>query len=190
MRQVCESLAEAHEAGLIHRDIKPANVFLCRRGLVHDFVKVLDFGLVKAAAGSDRAATVLTQDNMATGTPAFMAPEIALGNGDLDGRTDLYALGCLGYWLVTGQFVFERGNAMQVMLAHAQQEPEPPSRRTEQPIPAAFEDLVMRCLEKDPGRRPAGADALRRGLEAVAFEPPWDRDTAERWWRTNVPDLS
>ncbi len=190
LRQVCESLAEAHAEGLIHRDIKPANVYLCRRGLVHDFVKVLDFGLVKAAAGTGQGETVLTQENMATGTPAFMPPEIALGEGHVDGRTDLYALGCLGYWLVTGTFVFDRGNAMQIMLAHAQQAPEPPSRRTEQAIPDAFEALLMQCLEKDPARRPASADTLRRDLDALAFDQPWDRDSAERWWRTNVPDLT
>lgn len=188
LAQVCESLAEAHQAGLVHRDIKPANIFLCKRGLVHDFVKVLDFGLVKAATGTSSGQTVLTQKHVATGTPAFMAPEVAMGDCELDGRTDLYAVGCLGYWLLTGRLVFESGNAMQIMLAHTSQQPEPPSSRTEQPIPPALEALIMACLAKEPGGRPASADDLRRGLAAVSFSPGWDRDDAARWWGRHLPD--
>jgi len=190
LAQVCDSLAEAHQAGLVHRDIKPANVYLCTRGLVHDFVKVLDFGLVKAAAGTGRAETVLTQQNVATGTPAFMAPEVALGDSAIDGRTDLYSVGCLGYWLLTGRLVFEQGNAMQVMLAHTSQQPEPPSRRTEQLIPPALEAIIMACLAKDRAARPATADDLRRRLAAVPFSPGWDRDDAARWWERHVPGVT
>jgi serine/threonine-protein kinase len=190
MAQVCESLAEAHQAGLVHRDIKPANVYLCKRGLVHDFVKVLDFGLVKVAAGSGRAQTVLTQARVATGTPAFMAPEVALGESKVDGRTDLYSVGCLGYWLLTGRLVFENGNALQIMMAHAAQEPEPPSRRTEQPIPAALEEIIMACLAKDPAQRPAGAEELRRRIVASRLADSWDRDDAARWWQAHLPELA
>jgi len=190
LAQVCESLGEAHEAGLVHRDIKPANVYLCKRGLVHDFVKVLDFGLVKAAAGSASGQTVLTQQHVTTGTPAFMAPEVALGDRAVDGRTDLYAVGCLGYWLLTGRLVFENGNAMQVMLAHTSQQPEPPSRRTEQPIPAALEEIIMACLAKDPAGRPATADQLRRQLAGLALTPTWDRDEAARWWERHMPGVA
>ena len=190
LEQVCESLAEAHAQGLVHRDIKPANIFLCRRGLWHDFVKVLDFGLVKAASGSGRADTRLTDQHVATGTPAFMAPEVALGDGTIDGRTDLYSLGCVAYWLLTGHLVFDNDNAMQLMMAHAAQQPEPPSRRTEQPIPAELERLVMACLTKHPDERPAGAEELRRQLAALQLEPPWDRDAAARWWRGHLPEIA
>jgi eukaryotic-like serine/threonine-protein kinase len=190
LAQVCDSLAEAHAHGLVHRDIKPANIFLCRRGLVADFVKVLDFGLVKAASGSGRAQTVLTQQHVATGTPAFMAPEVAMGDGAVDARTDIYSVGCLAYWLLTGHLVFEDGNAMQIMLAHASREPERVSKRTEQAIPDALEQVVMACLAKEPSARPAGADELRRGLAAIAYPQPWDRDVAARWWSAHLPDTT
>jgi eukaryotic-like serine/threonine-protein kinase len=190
LQQVCESLAEAHAQGLVHRDIKPANVFLCRRGLAHDFVKVLDFGLVKAASGSGRADTRLTDQHVATGTPAFMAPEVAMGDGLIDGRTDLYSVGCLAYWLLSGHCVFESGNAMQTMVAHATQVPEPLSLRTEQRIPADLERLVMACLAKHPDQRPSSAEALRRQFASLPLEPPWDRDAAERWWRTHLPEIA
>ena len=167
LSQVCDSLAEAHQKGLVHRDIKPANVYLCKRGLLFDYVKVLDFGLVKAAAGSGRAETVLTQQQVATGTPAFMAPEVALAEQTVDGRADLYAVGCLGYWLLTGRLVFDADNAIQMMVAHAQRPPEPPSRHTEQPIPAALDELLLACLAKSPQARPQTADDLRRRLERL-----------------------
>jgi serine/threonine-protein kinase len=190
LAQVCDSLSEAHGRGLVHRDIKPANVFLCRRGVEADFVKVLDFGLVKAAAGSGGAQTVLTQQHVATGTPAFMAPEVAVGDGQIDARTDLYSVGCLAYWLLTGRLVFSDGNAMQIMLAHASREPERPSHRTEQAIPAELEDLVMSCLAKDPGGRPPSADALRRVLLGIRYPEPWDRDIAAAWWNRHLPNAT
>jgi serine/threonine-protein kinase len=190
LSQVCESLAEAHHAGLVHRDIKPANVYLCRRGLVHDFVKVLDFGLVKAAGAAGRDETMLTGPNAAAGTPAFMAPELALGTAEVDGRADIYAVGCLAYWLLTGKLVFEQGNAMQVALAHVHTEPEPPSRRSGQHIPVALEVVVMACLAKDREQRPRSAEELGRLLDAAAVPEPWDRDDAARWWRANLSDLA
>jgi eukaryotic-like serine/threonine-protein kinase len=187
LRQVCESLAEAHRAGLVHRDIKPANVFLCRRGLVHDFVKVLDFGLVKSAAGAGRDETALTRRHAATGTPAFMPPEVATGEADVDARADVYAVGCLAYWLLTGQLVFE-GNEMQMAVAHVGTPPKRPSQRTGHAIPADLEALVMDCLEKDRDRRPQSAIELTRRLDALSFGGSWDRDTAAAWWRANLPD--
>ena len=188
--QVCDSLAEAHAAGLVHRDVKPANIFLCRRGLVHDFVKVLDFGLVKALGGYGRNETAITAQHVATGTPAFMAPEVALAENQVDGRTDLYSVGCLAYWLLTGRFVFDTGGAVQIMMAHATAPPERPSRRTEQPLPEALEDVIMACLAKDPAARPATADALRRQLASLQFDAPWDRDAAARWWQAHLPELA
>ena len=124
LRQVCHSLGEAHARGLIHRDIKPANIFSSRLGPDCDFVKVFDFGLVKDR--SDLAdATALTAQGVTAGTPAFMAPEIALGQADVDGRADIYAVGCVAYWLLTGEVVFKRENPLATVLAHVRDEPVP-----------------------------------------------------------------
>jgi serine/threonine-protein kinase len=189
LRQVCESLAEAHRCGLIHRDIKPANVFLCRRGLTHDFVKVLDFGLVKAVTGSGNAETALTRQHAAAGTPAFMAPETALGEADVDARADIYAVGCLAYWLLTGAFVFE-GSEVQVAVAHVGAEPRRPSARIAREIPAELEDLVLACLAKDRNRRPASAEELAKLLAALPLPDVWDSEIAAAWWRSQLPDLA
>jgi len=189
LAQVCESLAEAHRAGLVHRDIKPANVFLCRRGLVYDFVKVLDFGLVKAAAGSGRDETALTRHETATGTPAFMPPEIATAESDVDGRADVYAVGCLAYWLLTGLLVFE-GNEMQMAVAHVGSTPKRPSQRSDRTIPPDLEAVVMDCLEKDRDRRPQSAAELARRLGALPVADSWDREAAAAWWRANLPELA
>ncbi|MDH3496277.1 MAG: serine/threonine protein kinase [Gemmatimonadota bacterium] len=187
LRQACASLAEAHAQGLVHRDIKPGNLFLCRVGHEHDFVKVLDFGLVKRVEAKD---PTLTAQNVATGTPAFMAPEIALGEPRIDARADIYALGCLGYWLVTGANVFRASSPMRVMLAHAHETPDPPSRRSEVGIPGPFEAIVMRCLAKNPADRFATADDLMAALEVAAGEDRWTSHDAKRWWRTHLPDLA
>src|SRR5262245_18705923 len=133
LRQICHSLAEAHEAGLIHRDIKPANVFVCRYGREVDFIKVLDFGLVKTLrqGGSDNV--TLTAESIVCGTPAYMAPEQAQGLDRDDARSDIYALGCVAYWLLTGQLVFEGKSSIEVLMHHARTQPTPPSQRTELP---------------------------------------------------------
>jgi serine/threonine protein kinase len=188
LKQVCHSLAEAHGQGLIHRDIKPANVHVCRYGRDVDFVKVLDFGLVKPEQ-SDRASTQLdiTAAQAARGTPAFMAPEQVVGNRPVDGRSDLYAVGCLGYWLVTGQLVFEGRTAMEVMLQHVQTKPEPPSRRTEQDIPESFDALILACLEKDPGDRPPTADAVAARLNPIETRSTWSTERARQWWDLHHP---
>jgi serine/threonine-protein kinase len=188
LRAVCHSLAEAHEAGLIHRDIKPANVFLCRYGREYDWVKVLDFGLVKAMEEPE-GETGLTIDGSVRGTPAFMAPEQAKGGG-VDGRADIYAVGCVAYWLLTGQPVFEGSTAMEVLMHHVGSTPEPPSRRTELPVPAELERIVMSCLEKDPGKRPASAVELAARLEACPLERTWTAERARRWWETHRPDAT
>jgi serine/threonine-protein kinase len=185
--QACDSLADAHDAGLVHRDIKPANLYLCRRGLRYDFLKVLDFGLVKASWRDSGEDTRLTTEGMAGGTPAYMAPEVALGNRQIDARVDLYALGCVGYWLLTGRTVFESQTAMQMALHHLHTAPVPPSRRSELPIPPALEGLVLACLEKDPERRPGSAEELSRALAACPTDAPWSQERARRWWETNLP---
>ncbi len=186
MRQVCHSLDEAHGCGLIHRDIKPANIFTCRLGLEFDFVKVLDFGLVKPARSV--GATELTVEGVTTGTPAFMAPEMALGQTDIDGRADIYALGCVGYWLLTGQKVFDAQNALAVAVAHVQETPVPPSKRTELEIPDALERVILRCLEKEPSQRPASAGELDTMLADSLDSNAWTRERAREWWQLHLPD--
>ena len=150
--QMCHSLAEAHHAGLVHRDVKPANVFVCRYGLERDFVKVLDFGLVKGDPPGHEHQS-LTREGAHTGTPAFIAPEIARGFvADADGRADLYGVGCVAYWLLTGKLVFPLGPAMQMITSHAHEVPEPPSERGGVQVPAELEAIVMKLLEKEPRR--------------------------------------
>src|SRR5262249_39913819 len=150
LRQVCHSLAEAHEAGLIHRDIKPANVFVCRYGREVDFIKVLDFGLVKRMRQPGADSVTLTAENIVCGTPAYMAPEQALGQDRDDARSDIYAVGCVAYWLLTGQLVFEGKSSLEVLMHHARTPPAPPSQRTELPVPPSLDRLILSCLEKDP----------------------------------------
>ncbi len=189
LRQVCSSLAEAHAAGLVHRDIKPANIVVSRVGVTFDFVKVLDFGLVKLGSrrheGED--AVKLTATGSASGTPGYMAPEIALGETDSDHRADIYSLGCVAYWLVTGKLVFEGETAIKVMFDHARTPAPRPSLRVELPIPKPFEDLIMECLEKDRERRPATAEILASRLEALLPQNTWTSERAERWWAAHMP---
>ena len=189
LRQVCSSLQDAHGNGLVHRDIKPANIVVSRAGTTFDFAKVLDFGLVKLDTGgnAERRVVKLTNEGSASGTPAFMAPEVVLGVADTDHRVDLYALGCVGYWLLTGKLVFEGKSAVEVMFHHAHTPPPKPSTKSELPIPAPLEDLVMECLEKDPARRPASAEAVSTRLDAVSLESPWTVERAERWWEMHRP---
>jgi serine/threonine-protein kinase len=186
MQQACDSLAEAHARGLIHRDIKPSNIHTARLGLHVDFVKVLDFGLVKAE--QSREQTMLTQPHMTTGTPAFMAPELALGEPDIDGRVDIYALGAVLYWLLTGQLVFAADTPIKMMHRHISDTPEPPSTRTELAVPLELDELVLACLAKDPDDRPATAGDLGRRLAELRFEEPWSEERAMRWWETHLPE--
>ena len=188
LRQVCSSLQDAHVNGLVHRDIKPANIVVSRAGTTFDFAKVLDFGLVKL--DTDRKVeddVKLTSEGSASGTPAFMAPEVVLGVADTDHRVDLYALGCVGYWLLTGKLVFVGKSVVEMMFHHAHTPPSKPSTRSELPIPASLEELVMYCLEKDPARRPASAEAVSTRLAAVSLDSPWTVERAERWWEVHRP---
>ncbi len=189
LRQVCSSLADAHSNGLVHRDIKPANVVVGRMGISFDFVKVLDFGLVKldSVQRADENAVKLTDAGRTSGTPAFMAPEIVLGAEVTDHRVDIYSLGCVAYWLLTGKLVFEGDSAMKIMIAHAQTLAPRPSLRVELPIPTPIEDVVMECLEKDPAHRPKSADALAARLDSFPVTAPWTAERAEKWWASHRP---
>jgi serine/threonine-protein kinase len=183
LRQVCLSLGDAHRHGMIHRDIKPTNIFLCRMGNEHDFVKVLDFGLVKVLDGNEVGMTV---EGATTGTPAYMAPEVALGD-PIDGRTDIYGLGCVAYWLLTGYLVFEEKGATATMMAHVRRVPVVPSQRSETPVPASLERAILMCLAKSPADRPATAESLARMLDKGDLGS-WTSDDAEQWWQTNLPE--
>ncbi|HWJ22209.1 MAG TPA: serine/threonine-protein kinase [Gemmatimonadaceae bacterium] len=190
LRQVCESLEEAHVRGLVHRDIKPANIHVGIVGLRHDFVKVLDFGLVKTTVTPTMPAahdehSLATAAGLTPGTPAYMAPEMVLGE-TVDGRADLYALGCVAYYMLTARLVFEAETPFQVIVRHLENEPEPPSRRTNRVIPPALDRVVLDCLAKSPADRPQTAADLDRALAAIAIEP-WDEAQAARWWAMSRP---
>ena len=187
LRQVCHSLAEAHGAGLIHRDIKPANIFACRLGPDRDFVKVLDFGLVKMT--EHPTMTQLTADHATAGTPAYMAPELALGQTDVDSRADLYSVGCVAYWLLTGEPVFTGETPMATLIAQVQSIPVPPSRRTELFVPKVLDEIIMACLAKDPADRPQTAEELDRRLAASNLAGSWQPDDARDWWSRNHPGI-
>ncbi len=182
MRQVCESLEEAHASGLVHRDIKPANIHVGRLGRRHDFVKVLDFGLVKSLAGASNEDSLATAAGLTPGTPAYMAPEMASG-GTVDARADIYALGCVAYYLLTGHLVFEAGSALQMISRHLAATPVPPSVRAGLPIPAGLERLVLDCLAKEPDARPRSAEELSQSLAGLGVEP-WGEAEASEWWKT------
>ncbi len=185
--QVCESLEEAHRSGLVHRDIKPSNIFACNVGIEYDYAKVLDFGLVKNVAHRD--ALDLTMAGTSAGTPAYMAPEIALGEETLDGRADLYGLGCVAYFLLTGAPVFEEKTATATALAHVRTIPVPPSERSELEVPEALDRIILRCLEKKPEDRPRSALELRRALDACGAGA-WTQERAAEWWDTYLPASS
>jgi serine/threonine-protein kinase len=185
LRQICDSLGEAHEAGLIHRDVKPANIYVCRYGREVDFIKVLDFGLVKHHGRRAEDEADLTADQVAGGTPAYMSPEQALGDGQVDARSDIYAVGCVAYWLLTGTAVFEGRTAMETIVMHVHTPPEAPSGRLGEQVPAELEVLVLACLAKDPAGRPQTAESLASLLAAVPLERPWTADRARAWWAAN-----
>jgi len=185
LRQACASLEEAHVRGLVHRDIKPANIHVGRLGLQHDFVKVLDFGLVKSISAANADYSLATEAGITPGTPAYMAPEMALGE-TIDGRTDIYALGCVAYYLLTGTLVFEADNVFQMMAKRLRDDPVPPSQRTSLPIPPAVDQLVLSCLQRQPADRPASAAELSQLLAAID-EMPWNEEQARAWWNTHRP---
>ena len=185
---ISESLEEAHRQGLVHRDLKPSNAMICKVGLSHDFVKVLDFGLAKFISGDDLT-TQLTMEGTAAGTPGYIAPEVAMGEPSIDGRADVYALGCIGYFLLTGTLVFNDPNPMSLALKHVQATPDLPSSRTELPIPGDLERIVMHCLGKRPDDRPASAAALAEARTSCST-PHWTAAEADAWWQRHLPPTS
>ena len=184
--QACHSLAEAHQGGLIHRDVKPANIYVCRYGLDWDFVKLLDFGLVKNSPLQAERGRPLTVAGVIAGTPGYMAPEMGLGSPDVDWRADIYALGAVGYWLLTAKPVFDTGSSpMQVLMDHIQKQPPSHSERTTAQIPPALDEILLRCLSKDPNDRPQTMQDLAESLARVPLAEPWTQERARRWWLDN-----
>ena len=182
LEQIAGSLAEAHDKGLIHRDIKPSNAILCERGGLFDVVKVLDFGLVKEISQTDGN---LTQANVLIGTPLYMAPETISHPGQASPQSDLYAVGAVGYFLLTGRNVFEGGSAVEICAKHLNDTPVPPSTRAGIAVPSDLEAIILTCLEKDPARRPAGAATLRAQLLACRDAHGWTQENAREWWLAN-----
>ncbi len=180
MRQTAASLAEAHATGLIHRDLKPSNVMLCRRGGLWDFVKVLDFGLVRSEAQSGDLA--LTSVDSLTGTPLYMSPEALESPDSMSARSDVYQLGALAYYLLAGEHVFTGNTMVEVLSQHLHSEPEPPSKRLGQPVSPELEELVLACLAKRPEDRPADGAALLEALERGHFAGTWTQREAGIWW--------
>jgi serine/threonine-protein kinase len=180
LTQVAGALAEAHALGLIHRDIKPANIVLTERPDQPDVVKVVDFGLVRSLeSGNDESMTA----NVVTGTPLYMSPEAITSPGTIDGRADIYALGAVAYFLVTGEHVFEGATVFDVCSKHVAMQPTPPSARLGRALPADLEALIQKCLAKDRGERPSSAQALRAELVACADAAKYDAEAASSWWR-------
>ena len=183
--QTLRSLAEAHDHGMVHRNIKPANIYLCRLGLEVDVVKVLDFGLV---AERTTGRSQLTGVGMVQGTPAFMAPEQAKAE-PLDGRADLYALGCVAYWLLAAKPLFDKEEPMALLVEQVTTTPRPLASVAAQPIPSDLNDLVMQLLAKAPAERPGSAREVMRLLRAIRLTPEqeWSTERAEAWWALHHP---
>jgi len=182
LTQICDALAEAHALGLVHRDIKPANIFLCDRGGVPDCVKVLDFGLVREYRNGGRDFTRLIGGNGAEGTPLFMPPEAIENSARSDPRSDIYSVGALGYYLLTGEYVFAAESIRDLYHKHVAASPIPPSRRTTNPISAALEATILRCLEKEPDLRPQSVTELRALLLASPRAAEWGPQARAAWW--------
>ena len=185
LHQACESLEEAHSQGLVHRDIKPANIHLGKLGVRHDFVKVLDFGLVKSVVKEETDISLATAVGRTPGTPSYMAPEMVLGEG-VDARADIYALGCVAYFLLTGKLVFDAETTFQMIAKHLRNIPVPPSLRGNVEVPQPLENLIMKCLAKNPDDRPPSARAFSESLASLKVRE-WTQAEAEAWWKTTWP---
>jgi serine/threonine-protein kinase len=179
LRQVASALVEAHGIGLVHRDVKPENILLCERGGVPAVAKVVDFGLVKDL---ERGGAALSQADVVQGTPLYLSPEAITAPERVDARGDLYALGAVGYYFLTGRHVFSGATLVEVCSHHLHTRPEPPSTRLGRPVPPALEAILLACLEKDPEQRPASALALRDALRQVPGVAEWSEDDARAWW--------
>ena len=186
MIQATESLHEAHEHQFVHRDLKPANIFTCRYGGDVDFVKVLDFGLVMDRRPTEEE----LQKPGLIGTPAVMAPEMVRFNAPVDQRADIYALGCVAYWLLTGERVFEAENRADMLVMHAHQRPVAPSKRAGISIPPRLEEVVLQCLDKNPNKRPQSARELGDRIRELGLEAHWTRPRREQWWAEHERERS
>lgn len=181
LAQMCLSLMEAHARGLIHRDLSPRNIMLCRLGAEVDHVKVLDFGLVGVAAGgTPDSTTVATGKTTVVGTPGYIAPEVLAGE-PATARSDLYAIGCLGYWLLTGTTLHPGPNG-EDLDAHCHQRPQPPSVRLDRELHEGLEELILACITRDPAQRPGSAADVRAKLLRLHFADTWDETRARLWW--------
>jgi serine/threonine-protein kinase len=193
LEQAAASLAEAHDAGLIHRDVKPGNILVVDRGGISDLVKVVDFGLVKDVGtlegGGATSETALTMANAITGTPLYIAPETLTAPDTIDARADLYALGAVGYWLLTGTHVFGGNSIFEVCAHHLHSVPEPPSVRLGAPVSADLESVLLACLAKRPEDRPGSAHILRERLLACAAAGRWTNARAAEWWAAHRHQL-
>jgi len=182
MLQACASLGEAHDQALVHRDVKPANFMICRYGGEFDFLKILDFGLVKKPPGRESSAGV-TNPATVLGTPAYLAPESMGGSKYVDGRADLYALGAVAFFLLTGRLVFETDKPLVMVKMHLTDPPPKASEYSTFEIPGALDSLLLDCLQKKPEDRPSSADVVRRRLEEIPLASRWTRDRATAWWK-------
>jgi serine/threonine-protein kinase len=185
--QACASLAEAHGQGLVHRDIKPANFMICRYGGELDFLKVLDFGLVKKKSASKDSQAFVTNAATVLGTPAYLAPESMSGSKFVDGRADLYALAAVAFWLLTGRLLFETDRPMEMVKLHLTEPPPKASAHSRFAIPGALDSLLLDCLQKTPDERPSSAEVVRRRLEEIPLATPWNRESAAAWWKQRPP---
>jgi serine/threonine-protein kinase len=185
LAQVCGSLSEAHSLGIVHRDLKPSNIFLTSRGGICDFVKVLDFGIAKQLHVKETGQ--VTRTGMVVGTPSYLAPESVLEGEEIDGRLDIYCLGGIAYWLLTGHPPFTDTSPLAIIASHLHTQPEPPSDFAEDPVPEQLDRIVLRCLEKQPADRFQTARDLLEALESVPFEMRWTAQKAKEWWDLHHP---
>jgi serine/threonine-protein kinase len=179
LRQICGALSEAHQVGLVHRDIKPGNIFVSQRGGEFDVAKLLDFGLVREAHEGDQAEVT---SGSFSGTPLYMSPEQASGYDRVDGRADLYSLGAVAYQMLTGQPPFSGEHVLDLIAAHRDSVPQPPSAIVSK-IPVDLEQIILKCLSKEPSQRYPDANALRTALAACSIASEWDQERAIQWWR-------
>ena len=191
LRQVCQSLAEAELYGLVHRDIKPANLFVCRYGGEYDFVKVLDFGIAKVTQGEigDGRDRIDTRQRRARHPQLHRARAGPRRLARSTARADIYSLGCVAYFLLTGEPVFSGETPLAIAVHHVQTRPAPPSSKSELAIPGALDQLILDCLAKDPADRPQSAKDLARRLAAIGGIEPWTEERARAWWEMNRPEI-
>ena len=182
LRQICGALAEAHDLGLVHRDVKPANILLSPRRNEHEVSKIVDFGLVKSFEIDARNSASISAINTVTGTPLYLAPEAIVAHDSIDGRSDIYALGAVAWFLLVGRPPFEGNSVVEVCARHIHESPVPPSIALGRSIPRDLEDIVLSCLEKSREARPADARTLRSRLEACAAANEWTPQAAADWW--------